>query len=73
MSTSSVHMKVQHVKEGFNSQRSNLAVFIDFVGAYDTVWQSKLISKLKNIEVGDIKLVHKILITNMGKDTVERF
>jgi hypothetical protein len=37
---------VQYVKQGFK-KKSTLAMFIDFKGAYDTVWRSKLMSKLK--------------------------
>jgi hypothetical protein len=41
------------VKQGFNPspQKSTLAVFVDFKGAYDTVWRSKLMSKLKMYRV----------------------
>jgi hypothetical protein len=38
---------VQDVKQGFNQKKSTLPVFKDFKGAYDMVWRSKLMSKLK--------------------------
>jgi len=48
MSTSNSLMRfVQDVKQGFNQKKSTLAVFIDFKRAYNTVWRSKLMSKLK--------------------------
>ena len=52
MSTSNPLMKfVQDVKQGFNQRKSTLSMFIDFKGAYDTLWRSKLISKLKMYRV----------------------
>ena len=42
---------VQEVKQNFNKKESTLAVFIDFKGAYDTVWRSHLINKLKRYGV----------------------
>ena len=48
MSTSNSLMRfVQYVKEGFNQKKSTLAVFMDFIGAYNTVYRSKLMRKLK--------------------------
>ena len=48
MSTSnSLKRFLQDVKQGFNQKKCTLAVFINFKGAYDTLWRSKLISKLK--------------------------
>jgi hypothetical protein len=38
---------VQNVKQGFNQKKNTLAVFTDFKGAFDTVWRSKLMSKLE--------------------------
>ena len=37
----------QEIKRAFNQQESVLAVFIDFSGAYDSIWRAKLIEKLK--------------------------
>lgn len=52
MSTSNALMRfVQNVKEGFNTRKSTLAVFIDLKGAYDTVWRGKLLDKLKKYGV----------------------
>jgi len=52
MSTSNSLMRfVQDVKQRFNQRKSTLAVFIEFKGAYNTVWRSKLISKLKMYRV----------------------
>lgn len=52
MSTSNALMRfVQSVKEGFNTRKSTLAVFIDLKGAYDTVWRGKLLNKLKKYGV----------------------
>ena len=42
---------VQEVKQDFNKQKSTLAVFVDLKGASDTVWRTKLITKLKNYGV----------------------
>jgi hypothetical protein len=41
----------QEKKETLNMQESVLAVFIDFKGAYDTIWREKLINKLKSTGV----------------------
>ena len=38
---------VQDVKQGLNQKKSTLAVFIDFRVAYNIVWRSKLICKIK--------------------------
>ena len=39
----------QEIKMAFNQQESVLAVFVDFSGAYDSIWRAKLIEKLKNM------------------------
>jgi hypothetical protein len=39
------------VKQGFNQSKSTLAIFIDFIAAYNTVYRSKLMSKLKICDV----------------------
>lgn len=47
MSTANAILKLVHgIKTGFNSKKSSLAVFVDFQGAYDSVWRSKLLVKL---------------------------
>ena len=52
MSTSNALTRlVQSVKDGFHKKKSTLAVFVDFKGAYDTVWREKLIAKLKSYNV----------------------
>jgi len=48
MSPSNVPMRfVQDVKQGFNQKKSAPAMFLDFKGAFDMVWKSKLMSMLK--------------------------
>ena len=42
---------VQDVKHRFNQKKSTLAVFIYFKGVYNTVWRSKLMSKLSMYRV----------------------
>jgi len=55
MSTSNLPMRFfQDVKQGFNQKKSTLAVFVDFKGAFDMVWRSKLMSKLK------LELTHQL-------------
>jgi hypothetical protein len=49
----------QSVKEAFNNKESILAVFVDFQGAYDKVWHSKLIWKLQKVGVAS-KMLHWI-------------
>ena len=39
----------QGIKRAFNQQESVLAVFVDFSGAYYSIWRAKLIEKLKNM------------------------
>jgi len=52
MSTSNSLMRfVQVMKQGFNQKQSTLAVFMEFKGAYDMVWRSKLMGKLKMYRV----------------------
>ena len=43
----------QEIKNAFNKSESVLAVFVDLKGAYDTVWRTKLICKLKDMNVKD--------------------
>jgi hypothetical protein len=53
-------IKFNHsVKEAFNNKESILAVFVDFQGAYDKVWHSKLTRKLQKMEVTS-KMLHWI-------------
>jgi hypothetical protein len=49
----------QSVKEAFNNKESVPAVFVVFQGAYDKVWCSKLIWKLKKMRVTS-KMLHWI-------------
>jgi hypothetical protein len=35
----------------FIQQESVLAVFVDFSGVYDSIWRTKLIEKLKNMNI----------------------
>lgn len=51
---------VQDIATSFNRQESTLAVFIDFSGAYDFIWRSKLISKL-NIEGNMLPWISRFL------------
>jgi hypothetical protein len=39
------------IKKAFNQQQSVLVVFVDFSGAYDSIWRAKLIEKLKNMKM----------------------
>ena len=49
----------QEIKAAFNRKESTLAVFIDFSGAYDSVWRTRLIEKLKDINIeGNLSLIH---------------
>jgi len=41
----------QEIKRTFNQQESVLAVFVDFSGAYDSIWRAELIEKLKNMNI----------------------
>jgi hypothetical protein len=47
----------QEIKRAFNHQESVLAVFVDFSGAYDTIWRAKLIEKIKNMNIEGNMLV----------------
>lgn len=65
---------IQDIKLDFNHQKGIFTVFIDFKGAYDTVWRAKLISKLKIYGVRGCMLswYTGYLTPETGKDTVER-
>jgi len=39
----------QGIKKAFNQHKSVLVVFVDFSGAYDSMWRAKLIDKLRNM------------------------
>ena len=41
----------QDIKSAFNRKESDLAVFVDFKGAYDTVWREKLINKIRHLNI----------------------
>ena len=41
----------QEIKWAFNQQESVLAVFVNFSGAYDSIWRAKLIEKLKSMNI----------------------
>lgn len=41
----------QGIKRALNQQESVLAFFVDFSGAYDSIWRAKLIEKLKNTNI----------------------
>jgi hypothetical protein len=47
----------QEIKEALNKHESVLAVFIDFKGAYDTIWREKLMNILMSTGVRD-KMLH---------------
>lgn len=75
MSTSNAPKKfVQGSKQGFNWQKSMVAVFIDFKGVYEAVWRTSSSVNTTYMEWEDTcaKLVYKILHSEMGKDTVGR-
>lgn len=40
---------MQGIRRAFNQQERVLAVFVDFSGAYDSIWRAKLNEKLKNM------------------------
>lgn len=44
--------KLTHsIKTAFNKNESALAIFVDFKGAYDTVWRNKLLYKLQQMDI----------------------
>jgi len=45
------------IKRAFKQQESVLAVFVDFSGAYDSIWRAKCIEKLKNMNIEGNMLV----------------
>jgi len=47
----------QGIKRALNQQESVLAFFVDFSGAYDSIWRAKLIEKLKNMNIEGNMLV----------------
>ena len=41
----------QSIKDSYNRGKSVVALFVDFRGAFDTVWRKKLLNKLKDLGV----------------------
>ncbi|KAI5725988.1 hypothetical protein M8J77_022473 [Diaphorina citri] len=41
----------QEIKDGINRKETTVAVFVDFQGAYDTVWRCKLLEKIYDLGI----------------------
>ncbi|GBP19986.1 Probable RNA-directed DNA polymerase from transposon BS [Eumeta japonica] len=56
---------VEYVSEGFETERSTVAVFFDVAKAFDRVWHAGLIYKLYSLQVPD-----RLIITNQNLSIV---
>ena len=52
-------------KTSFNLKRSSLAVFVDFLGDYDTIWRNRLLNKFHVYGIGGKKYNWYLYITLM--------